>query len=104
VTPFQVVVTETADRHLKTAHAWWTANRHDVPLLFTEEIEAAFERISQAPYSGALYSQRNAPSDVRRVLLRRTRYHVYYTCDPEAGRAVVRAVWHATRGRGPRLV
>ena len=42
-------------------------------------------------------------TEVRRILLRRTRYHVYYTCDPESGSAVIRAVWHAARGRTPRL-
>ena len=37
----------------------------------------------------------------RRLLLRRTGFHVYYTVDSEA--VVVRALWHAVRGRGPKL-
>jgi plasmid stabilization system protein ParE len=102
VTSFRVVVTDTAERHLETIRAWWTLNRRDAPLLFLEEIETAFERISRAPRSGALY-RRTATSGVRRILLRRTRYHVYYSCDPESSSAVIRAVWHAARGRGPRL-
>jgi plasmid stabilization system protein ParE len=52
VTPFRVVVTDTAERHLETIRAWWTLNRRDAPLLFIDEIEAAFERISRAPHSG----------------------------------------------------
>jgi len=103
VTPFRVVVTDSAEWHLETIQAWWTVNRPDAPLLFVEEIEAAMERISQAPHSGALYPQATVRAEVRRVLLRRSRYHVYYTCDAERGRAIVRAVWHAARGRGPRL-
>jgi plasmid stabilization system protein ParE len=55
VTPFRVVVTDTAEQHLETIRAWWTLHRYDAPLLFIEEIDAAFERISRAPLSGALY-------------------------------------------------
>ena len=103
MTPFRLVVTETAERHLEAIREWWTLNRRDAPLLFIEEIEAAFERIARAPNSGALYRRAKLRAEVRRILLRLTRHHVYYTCDPESGRAVVRAVWHAARGRGPRL-
>jgi len=76
VTPFRVVVASTAERHLETIQAWWTLNRPDAPLLFVEEIEAACERISQAPYSGALYRRATVRAEVGRVLLRRTRHHV----------------------------
>lgn len=103
MTSFRIVVTETAERHLETIRAWWTLNRRDAPLLFIEEIEAALERISRAPLSGALYRRASIGTEVRRILLRRTRYQVYYTCDPESGSAVIRAVWHAARGRTPRL-
>lgn len=103
MTPFQIVVTDTAERHLETIQTWWTVTRSDAPLLFVEEIETAVARIARAPYSGALYPQATVRAEVRRVLLRRSRYHVYYTCDAERGRAIIRAVWHAARGRGPRL-
>jgi plasmid stabilization system protein ParE len=103
MTTLRVVVTETAERHLETIRAWWADNRRDAPLLFVEEVEAAFDRISRAPHSGALYRRATIRAEVRRILLQRTRCHVYYTCDLDSGRAVIRAVWHATRGRGPRL-
>jgi plasmid stabilization system protein ParE len=97
----RVVVTDTAERHIETIEEWWATNRPDAPLLFVEEVEAAFARIASTPRSGAPYRRTTVGAEVRRVLLRRTRHHVYYTC--EGGRAVIRAVWHAARGRGPRL-
>jgi plasmid stabilization system protein ParE len=38
---------------------------------------------------------------VRRLLLRRTRYHIYFVEEPH--RVLVVAVWGANRGRGPDL-
>ncbi|MBI4956906.1 MAG: hypothetical protein HY908_33125 [Myxococcales bacterium] len=40
---------------------------------------------------------------VRRVLLARTRYAVYYSLDAEAEVVTVHSVWSTLRGRGPKL-
>jgi hypothetical protein len=40
---------------------------------------------------------------VRRVLLRKTRTHVYYSVDEDAELVTVLAVWGAPKGRGPKL-
>ena len=61
MTPFRVVVTDTAERHLEAIRAWWTVNRRDAPLLFVEEIEAAFERISRALPTLSIAGQPSAP-------------------------------------------
>jgi hypothetical protein len=39
--------------------------------------------------------------EVRRFLLPRSRYHLYYSIDGELVK--VRAVWHTARGKGPSL-
>jgi plasmid stabilization system protein ParE len=103
VTAFRILVTATAERHLETIQTWWVVNRPDVPFLFVDEVEAAFERISRAPSSGAVYPRTRLGTSLHRVLLRRTRYHVYYTCDPASRRATIRAIWYAARGRSPQL-
>ena len=51
------------------------------------------------PHIGRQYRQSPAP-DTRRVVLRGTRYHVYYVPCSEEVRVL--AVWHARRGVGPR--
>ena len=81
---------------------WWVPNRPHAPDLFTAELQACLSRLAGHPGSGALY--RRAPiRGVRRTLLRRSRYHVYYTFDASEGLITVRAVWHAGRGTGPAL-
>ena len=81
---------------------WWAENRRDAPSLFTDELAAAFERLATLPSSGVPYRSARQ-KDVRRLLLERSRYHVYYSVDEQAARVVVRAIWHAARGRDPRL-
>jgi plasmid stabilization system protein ParE len=92
VTALEVVVTDTAERHLEAIAAWWAVNRPDAPFLFAEEVEAAFERIARAPYSGAFSPSIRMAMGVRRILLCRSGYHVYYSIDLRRGHAIVRAV------------
>jgi hypothetical protein len=40
---------------------------------------------------------------VRRVLLRKTNTHVYYSVDGDAELVKVLTVWGAPKGRGPKL-
>ena len=68
--------------------------------LFLDELEAAFSPIGHAPDVGHSY-RRSPIVGTRRVLLPRTRYHVYYV--PREDVVLVLAVWHAKRGSGPPL-
>lgn len=56
--------------------------------------------IGDAPHIGRLYRQSPAPG-ARRILLKETRYHLYYV--PRGDEVRVLAVWHARRGVGPPL-
>jgi len=38
---------------------------------------------------------------LRRLLLRRTRYHLYYVHDETAGEVLILALWSAVSGRPP---
>lgn len=51
---------------------------------------------------GVIYTERRGRT-IRRLLLPRSRYHLYFTYDEAADIVEVRAVWHAGRGRGPLL-
>jgi plasmid stabilization system protein ParE len=68
--------------------------------LFADELAAAFDIIARTPNIGRSY-QHPAVRGTRRILLRQTRYHVYYVASAEA--VIVLAVWHARRGVGPPL-
>jgi plasmid stabilization system protein ParE len=78
--------------------AWWRANRRAAPDLFASELERVILALVDNPALGLHYQPRPG---VRRLLLRRTRYHLYFV--EEVERVLVVAVWSAYRGRGPSL-
>lgn len=95
-----VRTTPEADRQIREIDDWWRKDRLAAPDLFLKELRESFEIIAAAPQIGRLY--RLSPvRNVRRVLLKRTRYHVYYA--PVLHEVIVLAVWHAQRGVGPPL-
>jgi plasmid stabilization system protein ParE len=95
-----IVTTPEADTQVRTIDDWWRENRRTSPDLFLDELADAFEILARAPNIGRPY-RRSPVSGTRRMLLRATRYHVYYVATE--GEVTVLAVWHAERGAGPRL-
>ena len=79
---------------------WWKANRRAAPDLFLRELEQAVALIADSPTLGKAANDDDLPG-VRRVLMRRTRYHVYYRVTGET--LEVLAIWHGARGEGPML-
>lgn len=95
-----VRTTPEADAQIRQIDNWWRKNRLAAPDLFLDELNESFELIAGAPQIGRLY--RPSPvRHVRRLLLKRTRYHLYYVTMPDEVRVL--AVWHAQRGVGPPL-
>ena len=79
---------------------WWLTNRPLTPELFDEEIAAAIERIGAGPGLGAIYPS-SFDRTVRRVLMPRTKNHVYYVV--RESEVVVLSVWGAPRAKGPKV-
>jgi plasmid stabilization system protein ParE len=67
----------TAGRHIKEASAWWIENRPAAPDVFKDELEQALDLIAAHPFVG-LRAANVMLAGVRRILLGRTRYHLYY--------------------------
>lgn len=95
-----VVTTPEADAQIRAIDQWWRENRRASPHLFVDELSKSFEFLSRAPHIGRLY-RRSPIVGIRRLLLRASRYHVYYF--PAENEVTVLAVWHAERGGGPQL-
>lgn len=93
-----VFTTPQADLQILEIDAWWRQNRDKAPDLFEEELALAFAMLADSPGVGRRYPHH---PDVRRILLRSTRNHVYYV--EQADRVVVVAVWGAVKGAGPDL-
>jgi plasmid stabilization system protein ParE len=97
---FAVVLQRRATREAEQADDWWRRNRPSSPDLFVTEFDRMLAAIVLMPTLGRPARSERAVG-LRRVLLRRTRYHVYYRVRAET--LEVLAVWHAARGTGPGL-
>lgn len=102
MTTYTVVVTTRAANEIERAAGWWRDNRPGASGLFVEELATALAQLGQVPLTGRPFTSEHVP-DVRAWLMPKTRYHLYYTVEEKRRTVQVRALWHAVRGRGPRL-
>lgn len=100
MSPLRIRVASEAREQITAVAAWWRANREAAPGLFRAELADALGLLATSPELGTPYPDAPLP-DVRRLLMLRTRYHLYYTIDLARGEVFVRALWHASRGEGP---
>jgi plasmid stabilization system protein ParE len=98
--PLAVVFQHRATLEVEQADEWWRTNRPVASDLFRAELERILTVIAVLPTIGVRAKSERA-AGVRRVLLKKTRYHVYYRVHDET--LEVLAVWHARRGTGPGL-
>ena len=97
---FQVRITTTAKNHIRSIKSWGSENLGQDLDVFASELAHALGQLAELPFSGGSYQ---AKPGVRRLLLRRSQYHLYYTVDEESRLVMVRAVWHIARGQKPEL-
>jgi plasmid stabilization system protein ParE len=95
-----VRITPEAETQIRDIHGWWRQNRTAAPDLFLNELSDSFALLAEAPQIGRRYRQ-SPVSDVRRIVLKGSRYHVYYVSTSDEVKVL--AVWHAQRGLGPPL-
>jgi plasmid stabilization system protein ParE len=95
----KVELSEEAEEQVRDIDVWWREHRRAAPDLFTDELDSALLALGEMPTLGTIY--RASRRTVRRLLLRRTHYHLYFVQEGE--RVYVLAVWSAFRGRGPKL-
>jgi plasmid stabilization system protein ParE len=99
---YRIRVSKRAATQIRTAADWWLANRTKAPQAFAEELERAFELIRTFPSVGESVPHARIVG-IRRVLMARVRYHLYYGVQEETELVEVIALWHASRGASPRL-
>lgn len=82
---------------------WWSANRPKAPEALAADVLDAIDRL--ALHGGKLgvdVRDRRVPG-LRRLELPRVRYYVYFRVNEEAREVEIAALWHTSRGRGPRV-
>ena len=70
--------------------------------MLSDELEAAYTLIADMPYAGEAVPH-SRMIGVRRVLLGRTQYHLYYAVSEDASVVDVLSLWHTSRGKPPRV-
>jgi plasmid stabilization system protein ParE len=96
------LVAPEAERQILDALIWWHENRPKAPGLLEEEIERAIALAVAQPEAGACASSSRF-QNLRRVLLRKTRYHLYYMHDLVQDEIHIVGFWHGERGAPPPL-
>jgi len=99
---FRFRVSPRAERQIRAAAKWWRAHRTAAPALLTQELESAYALIEELPFAGERVPHPMIVG-LRRILLGRTQYHLYYVVSEEERTLDVLSLWHASRGKGPPL-
>jgi plasmid stabilization system protein ParE len=94
------IVRSAADQ-ITAASSWWDANRPKASGVFREEIERALELVSAQPQIGVRAANVRL-AGVRRIHLSRIHYHLYYRVKESPDMVEILALWHTSRGSGPR--
>jgi plasmid stabilization system protein ParE len=94
----EVTLSLRARKQLLRALSWWHSHRDKAPTAFEEDLDETWELLMNSPDVGSPVRSRRP--GVRRVLMERVRYYVYYRFHD--GVIEITAVWHSSR-RPPRL-
>jgi plasmid stabilization system protein ParE len=89
-----------ARRQIYAAAAWWDKHRAMAPTLFLDELDDAIELLRAVPLAGEVSANRRHGT-LRRVLLGRSRYCLYYFVNDDESIVEVVALWHTARGVRP---
>ena len=97
----KVTLSRRAEREMARIDARWRVERPAAPDLFHDELDALIDVLPTSPNMGKAYGVWHDDQLVRRVMLEKSEYHVYYAVEDDE--IVVITIWGARRERGPRL-
>ena len=80
----KVRISGPAQRQAEDMDRWWKESRPAAPDVFARELAAARQLLASKPDVGSPYVEQRGVL-VRRVLLRKSKNHVYYEIDRDAG-------------------
>lgn len=89
-------ITRRAAREIRAASEWWDENRPAAPEAFREALDKAFDLICTQPNIGTVATNVKLPG-VRRILLSKVRYYLYYRLKSKPHAVEVVAIWHTSR-------
>jgi len=96
-----VEFSQRAAAEVHRAREWWQEHREKAPGAFDEAMLELVATLEQTPELLGEHA-RNMPG-IRRVYLRRVRYHAYYRVAGHERHVQILSLWHASRGQEPNL-
>ena len=93
---FRVSYAARVAAQMDVALAWWRRHRLQAPVLLLDEIDVALDIVARVPQAGRRMELRGY-ENVRRLLLPRTSYHLYYRVDLEILEVQLLAFRHSRR-------
>ena len=93
---YEVRLSRRARRELALIRAWWKINRPAAPDLIDDELADVRDLLAEQPTAGAVASDPDL-AGVRRVVMRRSSYLVFYRIDEDAQQVEILTIWHARR-------
>ena len=90
MTPYVLIIGPEAERDVEAAFAWYEGERKGLGTSFTQELRATYARILDRPLGYQVVR-----SDVRRAMMRRFPYAVFYVVEDDV--ILVTAVLHTSR-------
>jgi plasmid stabilization system protein ParE len=98
----KVRFTPEAEEQADEIDTWWRRHRRDARDLFANELASMKALLVSMPKFGSVYTILDG-QPVRKVLMPKTKHHLYYTANSGDGIIIVHAVWGAPKEGGPRL-
>lgn len=88
---------------VREKRAWWEQHREKAPGLFVQELAAVVSKLRDGADEERQQFAARGGRIIWRILMPKTRNHVYYRIDEGAGLVDVLLVWNAVSGRQPEL-
>ncbi len=97
---YRLRIAPRAEDQIREAAAWWPKNRPKAPHAFGEDLEKAFDLMTALPLAGQPV-RHSRITELRRLLMGRVRYYLYYNLSEERESVEVLALWHTSRAGHP---
>ena len=86
---------------VREKRAWWEQHREKAPGLFLEELIAIVDKLREGGDAERQQYGARGGRIIWRILMPKTRNHVYYRVNEAADEIEILLVWNAVAARGP---
>lgn len=86
---------------VREKRAWWLQHRDKAPELFVQELASTVAKLRDGTDTERHQFAARGGHIIWRILMPKTRNHIYYRVNDRAAEVEVLLVWNATAGRTP---